>query len=132
MKTPHSDSRVFFEGGGFRVTDSMLVTPRKTYRLKNIEFVSVTRPLLLFLGGPAIGMVGMTAGFWRYLYPGEIIVMLLGAAVALVIASSVATLRVHSIALRDDDVAQSFGPIARLREVRHAVERAMVGGEAFL
>lgn len=58
----------FFEGGGFRVTDTLLTPPRKTYELAQIEYVSVSRPLLLFVGPPALLAVIFVIAFRRYLY----------------------------------------------------------------
>ncbi|MGE0279584.1 MAG: hypothetical protein AB7P20_03075 [Rhizobiaceae bacterium] len=118
---------IFYHGGGFEVTDTLLRTPRKTYSLARIEYVSVTRPLLFFAGPPAIGAAGFALAFYRYLYAGEIAALAVAATAALVAASLLGTLRVHSLALRDDEIAQSFGPIWRLRQVRRAVERAMTG-----
>ena len=42
--------RDYYRGGGFAVGERLLRTPRKTYRLDQIEYVSVQRPLLLFVG----------------------------------------------------------------------------------
>jgi len=117
--------RVYYRGGGFEVNEALLKTPRKSYALERIEYVSVTRPLLLFTGPPAIGLIGFALSFWRYLHWGEIFTLAGLSAAALILATRVGTLRVHSLALRDDEVAQSFGPIDRLRAVRGAVEAAM-------
>lgn len=117
----------FYRGGGFEVTDTLLRTPRKTYALARIEYVSVTRPLLFFAGPPAIGAAGFALAFYRYLYPGEIAALAVAATAVLVAASLLGTLRVHSLVLRDDEIAQSFGSIWRLRQVRRAVEQAMTG-----
>lgn len=114
-----------FRDGGFEVTDTLLRTPRKTYRLGQVEYVSVQRPLLLFAGVPAIGLIGLSVAFWRYFYPLEAL-GIIGASVATIaIAFQFGTLRVHSLALRDDELSMSFGTIARLRRVRAAVERVM-------
>jgi len=123
-------ARIHYRGGGFEVSDTLLKTPRKSYTLARIEYVSVTRPLLLFAAPPAVGLIGFAAAFWRYLYGGEI-AFLIGACVAvLIVAAKFGVLRVHSLALRDDDVAQNFGPIGRLRAVRAAVEAAMARNSA--
>lgn len=132
MSNPAIFERVFFEGGGFRVTDRLLITPRKTYALGRVEYVSVTRPLLLFAGGPALGVLGFAGAFWRYLSLTEFAVLGAGALLTIAAASLVGSLRVHSLALRDEEVAQSFGLVSQLRDVRRAVEKAMVfraGGE---
>lgn len=116
---------VFFQGGGFTVTDHLLKTPRRTYLLGRIEYVSVTRPLLIFAGGPALGLLGMTAAFRRYLFAGEIATIVGVAVIILAFASLIGTLRVHSLALGGDEDTQTFGTVWRLRQVRAAVERAM-------
>lgn len=117
---------VFYQGGGFRVTDALLVTPRKTYALGKVEYVSVTRPLLFFAACPALGVIGAALAFQHYLFWGEIVTLVTLSVLASAAACLFGTLRIHSLALRDDEVAQSFGPIGRLREVRRAVEKAMV------
>lgn len=124
---------VFYEGGGFRVTETLLRTPRKTYALERVEYVSVQRPLVLFVGLPAAGLIGFTFGFWRYLHLSEAVTLVAVSACAIAASLAFGVLRVHSLALRDDEVAMSFGPVARLRSVRAAVERAMIwrqGGDA--
>lgn len=116
---------VFYRGGGFEVTDRLLRTPRKTYSLGQIEYVSVQRPLLFFAGLPALGLIGFAFAFWRYLLPGEAVMLIGFSAASIGISLAFGTLHVHSLALRDDDVSRSFGPIHRLRGVRRAVEDAM-------
>lgn len=114
-----------FAGGGFEVTALLLRTPRKTYAIERIEYVSVERPLLLFATPPAIALLGFGAAFHRYLYAGEITALVIGCAGVIALALRLGTLRVHSLALRDEEVASSFGLISTLRQVRRAVETAM-------
>lgn len=83
------------------------------------------RPLLLFAGLPAIGLIGFAFTFWRYLLVMEAVMLIGGSLAAIIIALLFGTLRIHSLALRDDEVAMNFGPINRLRAVRLAVEKAM-------
>lgn len=116
---------VFFAGGGFEVTRRLLRTPRKTYGIGNIEFVAVERPLLLFMIPPALGLLGFAAVFRRYLYAGEIVTLLTVCAAAITVAFLFGTLKVHSLALRDTEVASSLGLVTTLRQVRLAVEKAM-------
>ncbi|MBN9304892.1 MAG: hypothetical protein BGO82_10720 [Devosia sp. 67-54] len=116
---------IFFRGGGFEVTDRVLRTRRKTYRLAQIEYVSVERPLLIVVLPLAAAAFGLAAAFSRYLYPGEIgALVAIGAAAALA-GLSIGTLQVHSLALRDHEVATSLGPVRTLRQVRRAIEEAM-------
>lgn len=119
-------STVFYEGGGFRVDEALLRTPRKTYALAQIEYVSVARPLLIFAGLPAVGTIAFAIAFRRYLLAGEIATLVVLAAAALAVAITFGTLRVHSLAMRGDDVGVTFGLISRLRRVRAAVEQAML------
>lgn len=116
---------VFYSGGGFEVSETLLRTPRKTYALERIEYVSVQRPLAFFVGLPSAGLIGFVFGFWRYLSALEAGLLIGGSSLAIAGAFCVGTLRVHSMALRDDEVAMSFGLIGQLRHVRAAVERAM-------
>lgn len=125
MTAPDFNEPIYYQGGGFRVTERLLTTPRKTYALARLEYVSVTRPLLALAGIPALGTAGFAIAFWRYLAPGEGMVLLGGSAASAAIGLTVGALRVHSLALRDDDVATSFGLLFRLRHVRRAVEKAM-------
>ena len=117
---------VLYQGGGFSVTEALLRTPRKSYKLSQIEYVSVERPLLLFATLPAAGVTGFTIGFWRYLEPGEGPTLIAVSLAAVLVSICFGTLRVHSLALRDGEVATSFGSIGRLRHVRAAIEKAMI------
>lgn len=123
------DANLFYRGGGFEVGERLLKTPRKTYRIDQIEYVAVQRPLLFFLLPPAVGLIGFAIVFARYLYTGEIVTLVAVSAVAGVVASLFGTLRVHSLALRDEEVAMSIGLVSTLREVRRAVENAMASRE---
>jgi uncharacterized membrane protein YGL010W len=116
---------LFYRGGGFEVTASLLRTPRKTYVLDQVEYVSVARPLLAFAGLPALGLIGFALSFRRYLFAGESVTIIGVSVAVIVIAWLFGTLRVHSLALRGDEVGLVFGPVFRLRKVRAAVETAM-------
>lgn len=119
------DAPVLYSGGGFEVSTKLLKTPRKSYAIPQLEYVEVRRPFLAFVGLPAVGVIGFCFAFWRYLYGGEIVTLTGVSGAALLVAFLFGTLRVHSLALRDDEVAMSFGLVSRLREVRAAVEQAM-------
>lgn len=76
---------------------------------------------------PALGLIGFVLAFHRYLAADEIVTLAIVSCAAIAVGLTVGTLRVHSLALRDDEVAISFGPLPRLRAVRVAVEQAMAG-----
>lgn len=120
------EALVHYRGGGFEVTDRLLRTPRKSYAINRIEYVSVQRPLIFFAGLPALGLIGFALAFHRYLAAGEIVTLAIVSCAGVAAGLTVGTLRVHSLALRDDEVSISFGLLSRLRAVRVAVERAMV------
>lgn len=119
------EDTIIYRGGGFEVSDRLLRTPRKTYLIPQIEYVAVQRPLLYFLLPPALGLLGFATVFACYLYTNEIVTLVAVSAVAGVVAFLFGTLRVHSLALRDDEVAMSVGLVSTLKEVRRAVEDAM-------
>lgn len=125
---------ILYQGGGFTVTPSMLRTPRKSYALRDIEFVAVQRGLLLFAGIPAVAGGLFVLRFFRYLYFfTEVIPLLLLCGGALYAAAQFGTLRVRSFALNDDEESNSFGMIRHLSGVRAAVEKAIMarkGGDA--
>ncbi|MDX3973500.1 hypothetical protein [Shinella sp.] len=106
---------VFYSGGGFEVSESMLKTPRKTYALGQVEYVSVSRPLLLFAGLPAAGIIGFAITFRRYLYAEEI-GTLVGCAIAALAASLVfGTLRVCAVPSKRRGVSLKAPPSSSAR-----------------
>lgn len=121
---------VLFEGGGFSVTDTLLRTPRKTYRLDRIEYVSVQRSFFVFAVLPAFALLGIAFRFWRYLLLGEALVLIGLPILVLAVTWQVGTLKVRSLALRGDDGTRSVGWIPRLRAVRTAVEDSMASRRA--
>lgn len=117
--------KILYEGGGFRVTHDTLRTRRQTYSLRRIEYLSLHRSFIALAAPPAIGLLAFAALFWRYLFFGEQLFLLLIPTVVLVIAWHVGALRVRSLALRDSEQTTTFGPMWRLKAVRAAVEQAM-------
>lgn len=123
---------VLFSSRGFEVTDKWLRTRRKSYAIRPIQYIAVERPLALFLMPPIVALLLFALVFRRYLYAGEIVTLVGVCAVATATALMVGTLKVHSLALRDAEVASSLGLVTTLREVRRAVEKVMAhrDGEA--
>jgi len=117
-------SAVLFEGDGFRVTDRILTTPRRTYELKNVEMVTVKQPLLLLCGGIGLGLIGFTGTFFRYLYMAEVLTLIALAVGAIIASAMFGTLKVHSLAMRGDE-GILYGRISTLKLAKSAVEQAM-------
>lgn len=113
-----------FSGRGFSVTPKILRTRRRTYDLKNVEYVSIHQPLLVILGATAIALLLFTFSFFRYLYAGEIFTMLVSAIASVGLAAGFGSMKVHSIALREEQ-APLFGDIRTLRKVKDAVEQVI-------
>ena len=113
-----------FSGGGFLVTQKILRTRRRTYDLKNVEYVSIHQPLLVILGVTAVGLILFTVSFFRYLYAWEIVTLLAVSGVAVGLAAFVGSMKVHSIALREEQTPL-FGDIRTLRKVKDAVEQVI-------
>ena len=113
-----------YEGGGFKVTPRILKTPRRTYELKNVELVSTHQPLLLVCCAIGLGLIGFTAAFSQYLYVYEKITLVMCALSAIIAATLYGTMKVHSLALRDDQ-SHLWGFYFSLKRVREAVDVAM-------
>lgn len=106
------------------VTADVLRTKRRSYELKNIEYVSVHQPLLIIMSAIAAGLLLFTLSFYRYLYAGEIFATIAASAIAVLLASKIGSLKVHSLALRDEQTP-IFGNIGTLYEVKDAIEKAI-------
>ena len=115
---------ILFKGGGYLVTRTLLRTQRKTYALRQIEYVSVERAMLWFAGLPAAALILFGLRFFRYLGFFELLMLLGFSGLGIWLAAQIGTLRVHSFALQDQDTS-SYGLISHLRSVRNAVEQAM-------
>ena len=110
-----------YKGGGFEVTASILKTWKRTYKLKNIEMVTIHQPLLVLAGFVGVGLIGFTISLSRYLYWGEKFTLVGGSILAIIAASNFGSLKVQSLALRDDQ-GQIIGLIRHLKQVKEAVD----------
>lgn len=113
-----------FRGHGFLVTEKILRTKKRTYDLKNVEYVSIHQPLLVILGVVGVGLILFTASFYRYLYGWEIVTLLAVSIISIGSATIFGILKVHSIALRDEQTPL-FGNIWTLGKVKDAVEQVI-------
>lgn len=118
---PSPAPQILFRSRGFVVSGSSLRTPRQTFALRNIEHVSISQPLLFAVGFVAAGLFGFMLSFFRYLYTWEIASLAVVLAVMVTAALRIGVLKVHSLALREDD-GRVFGDIRTLRAVKAAVD----------
>jgi len=117
--------KTYYDGGGWQVTNSLIRTPKKSFSLNRLEAVSLKRSFFLLASMPAIGGLVLTALWWRYLFPGEIMLILSSSIAALIISFQFGTLKVDALSLKDDEGGTVYGRFARLAAVRDAIELAM-------
>lgn len=118
MKTYHNDQN-------WRVTERLVKTPKKTFSLEKVEAVSLKRTFFLLAAAPSLGGIALTFLWWRYLYLGEIVFLLIASIVALVVSFQFGTLKVDTLALKDDEGGTVYGRFAHLATIRDAIELAM-------
>jgi hypothetical protein len=111
----------------FTVTREFLRTPRKTYALRDIDYVQVKRPVFILcvvLGGL---LLAWAAVFWDVLYPVERIGLLTVVGITVTLSSRLGLLIVHSRSLRGGELEDAIvWDIATVRRVRDALDRAMM------
>lgn len=118
MKIYHDDMQ-------WQVTDRLVRTPKKTFSLDKVEAVSLKRTFFLLAAAPAIGGILLTLLWWRYLYFGEILFLLIASILALAVSFQFGTLKVDALALKDDEGGTVYGRFAHLAVIRDAIELAM-------
>jgi len=120
-------ARILFQSTRFTVTETTLRTPRKTYALKDIDYIQVKRPIFilsLVLGGLLLAWTGM---FWDLLYTGERVLLLAAIGVAVGLSSRVGTLVVHSWSLRGGELEDAIiWDIGTVRAVRDVLDQTML------
>lgn len=118
---------ILFASTRFVVTETTLRTPRKTYALKDVDYVQIKRPLFtlsVVLGGLLLAWAVM---FWDLLYPGERGLLLAAPVLASLLASRIGTLVVHSWSLRGGELEEALiWDIATIRAIRDALDNAML------
>ncbi len=110
-----------YKGGGFEVTANILKTWKRTYELQNIEMVTIHQPFLIITSFVGVGLIGFSISLSRYLYFGEKFFLIGGSILAIFAASHFGSLKVQSLALRDEQ-GQIIGLIRHLKHVKNAVD----------
>ena len=117
--------RTYFDDRPWKVTSEIVRTPRKTFALAKLDGVSLKRTFFLFTAAPALGGIGITLLWWRYLFPGEIALILLASLAALIVSFQFGMLKVEALSLKDDEGGAVYGRYAHLSNFRDAIEAAM-------
>lgn len=117
--------KTYYDDHPWLVTERLVRTPKKSFSLDKLEAISLKRTFFLFAAAPAIGGILLTLLWWRYLYIGEIIFLLIASILALVVSFRFGTLKVDALSLKDDEGGTVYGHFAHLATIRDAIELAM-------
>ena len=116
-------NEVIYESGALKVTRTLFRTPRRSYRIANIEKINLKRPMLWFSLPLSAGAFFLLKEYGQYLYEFEQITCLVSMVGLPLIGAQVGTLSVSSKALGSDDAV--IGSIRTLKRVRDALETVM-------
>jgi hypothetical protein len=126
-----SEQRTLFKCARFLVTESFLRTPRKTYKLQDIDYVQVKRPFLLLTILTGTLLLAWATVFRELLYPIEWLLLASGIAASIIAASRLAVLVVHSWSLRGGELEDAIvWDVSTVRRIRTALDEAMCKGAA--
>lgn len=121
------DAHILFRSSRFTVSRGFLRTPRKTYALREIDYVQVKRPYFLVALGFGALLLAWALVFHDLLYTHEWLLLIVGVASVVMLAASVGTLVVHSWSLRGGNLEGAIiWDIATVRKVRTAIDQAML------
>ena len=122
-----SEHRTLFESTRFVVTESFLRTPRKTYKLQDIDYIQVKRPFLALTITVGGSLIAWAAVFRELLYPLEGLLLAACVTASLIAASRLAVLVVHSWSLRGGELEDAIvWDISTVRCIRAALDEAML------
>lgn len=126
-----NEHRTLFKSARFLVTESFLRTPRKTYKLRDIDYIQVKRPFLVLSVTVGALLIAWAAVFRELLYPHEWLLLALGVTAVIAAASRLAVLVVHSWSLRGGELEDAIvWDISAVRRIRTALDEAMRNGAA--
>ncbi|MEO1141832.1 MAG: DUF6232 family protein [Pseudomonadota bacterium] len=109
--------------GSVKVENNAVVTHNTSYALDNIAAVSARRPLLAGGVMAALGSVGTTLAFGDLLYTNEIVTIGIMGIVGLVIGWCFGQLKLHSLALKGNEVSGVlYGTYNSLNRVRREID----------
>ncbi len=116
-------NNVIYESGALRVTATLFRTPRRSYRIANIEKINLKRPMLWFSLPLRVGAFFLLTEYGRYLYDIEQTICVIAMVGLPIIGSQIGTLSVSSKARGNDDAV--IGRMRTLKHVRDALESVM-------
>lgn len=117
-------SNVYFNNGKLLVADNLFRTPRRSYRISDIEKVTIKRPMF-WMGIPlAIGSFLMLSEYSAYLYQNEKYICIAMFTIVPLILWNIGTLSVTSKSYTNDDAITWFMP--SLKKAREALEARII------
>lgn len=112
-----------FKSRSNKVRGNLFKTARRSYRISDIEKVTIKRPLFWFGLPLSIGALLLTTEYSPYLYEIEKQICILMFTVVPVILWNIGTLSLTSKSYRNDDAITGFMPF--LKKDRHELENRM-------
>ena len=117
-------SNVYFNNGKLLVADNLFRTPRRSYRISDIEKVTIKRPLF-WLGVPlAIGSFLLLSEYSAYLYQEEKYICIAMFTALPLLLWNIGTLSITSKSYTNDDAITWFMP--SLKKARYALEDRII------
>jgi len=117
-------SKIYFDNGKLLVADNLFRTPRRSYRISDIEKVTIKRPIF-WMGIPlAIGSFLLLIEYSPYLYEIEEYICIAMFTIIPFILWNIGTLSVTSKSYSNDDAITSLMP--SLKQARYALEQRII------
>ena len=113
-----------YKSGALLVDGNLFRTPRRSYRINDIEKVTIKRPLFWFGLPLSLGSFLLNTEYAPYLYEIEKQICIGMFTVVPLILWNIGTLSLTSKSYRNDDAVTGFMP--RLKRTRNALENRML------
>ena len=113
-----------FNKGGLMVKENLFRTPRRSYRISDIEKVTIKRPMFWMITPLAIGSFLLLSEYSAYLYQIETYICMAMFTVVPLIFWNIGTLSITSKSYANDDAVTGFMPT--LKQARYALEESII------
>lgn len=117
-------NNVIYQSGRLLVSSTLFRTPRRSYRIRDIEKITIKRPLFWFSVPLAIGSYFLLKEYSAYLFEEEKYICLLTMTLLPICLWFIGTLSVTSKSYSNDDAITGFMP--QLKKARHAIESVIL------
>lgn len=113
-------SDVIYQSGRLLVSSTLFRTARRSYRIRDIERITIKRPLFWFSVPLAIGSYLLLKEYSQYLFEEEKYICLFTMTIVPITFWFIGTLSITSKSYSNDDAITGFMP--RLQKTRKAIE----------